>query len=410
MTSLRLTSPTPIALEYSVTRPTVLAYYFPSWHQDARNADWFGVDWNEWQLLADARPRFEGHRQPRVPAEGALDESDPAVFDRQIDLATCHGVDGFIFDFYWYDDGPYLDRALDQGFLRASRRDDVLFSLMWANHNLTNIFPSVDRDPEKPILKRGAIDRAAFDRMVDHVIETYFPLPGYLKIDGKPWFSVYEIGSLIEGLGGVAEAKAALESFDARAREAGFPGVHLDAIVWGFQFLPGGVTVDDPAALVTDLGFASAGSYVWIHHVEPGALPFPTSAWSAVEEAAFADYERYAESLRLPFSPNVTVGWDSSPRTNQDAEFIEGPYPWIPVYDPSPEEFERGLRRAVAFLEERPRDNPFVTINAWNEWTEGSYLLPDTVNGMAFLEAVDRVFGPSPARPKLPGTIDAVSA
>jgi len=94
-------------------RPKVLAYYFPSWHRDPRNAEWFGEGWTEWELLRRARPRFPGHRQPRVPVLGHQDDSDPATFDVQIPLAVEFGVDGFLFDFYWYEDGPYLERALD---------------------------------------------------------------------------------------------------------------------------------------------------------------------------------------------------------------------------------------------------------------------------------------------------------
>jgi hypothetical protein len=39
-------------------------------------------------------------------------------------------------------------------------------------------------------------------------------------------------------------------------------------------------------------------------------------------------------------------------------------------------------------------DQPkIMTINAWNEWTEGSYLEPDTVQGLGYLAAIRETFG-----------------
>jgi hypothetical protein len=46
-----------------------------------------------------------------------------------------------------------------------------------------------------------------------------------------------------------------------------------------------------------------------------------------------------------------------------------------------------------AFLDAHPNGPKIFTINAWNEWTEGSYLEPDTVHGLAYLEALRAVFG-----------------
>lgn len=375
-------------------RPTVLAYYFPGWHADPRTDAWFGKEWTEWNLLREAGPRFEGHRQPRVPASGYEDESEPDVSAKQIELARAHGIDGMLVDYYWYDDGGYLDGALDRGLLGAQNFEKIDFALMWANHELVDIFPTARRDGPPPRhLKAGAIDAEAFDRMTDHIVSQYFSRDNYLTVNGKPWFSVYEIGNLIRGLGGVAETAASLERFREKVIAAGHPGLHLDAVVWGFGVLPTAVQIEDPVSLIERLGFASTTSYVWMHHVDVDKFGFPVADAKALQDGAFEEYERLAEKLPVPFYPNVTVGWDSSPRTDQTVAFERGRYPFTPVWDQTPEEFHSGLVRAQRFLNVRPSEHPVITINAWNEWTEGSSLLPDTTHGFAFLEAVRDVFG-----------------
>ncbi|MDF2993515.1 MAG: hypothetical protein K0S37_4029 [Microbacterium sp.] len=373
-------------------RPTVLAYFFPDWQTDPRNDAWFGDGWTEWELVRQATPRFPGHRQPRVPALGELDDSDPEAMARQTELAYRSGVDGFVFDFYWYDDGPYLNRALDDGLLPADTPDDFRFGIMWANHELVDIFPSRHHRDRPEVLKAGRIDRGAFEAMATHVIDRYFSDERYLRIDGKPFFSVYEVGSLIEGLGGVRGARAALDWFREATVAAGHPGLHLDMVVWGFGVLPTAVTVQEPGQLIRALGADSATSYVWIHHTSVAHHPWPLGDWGDVERDAFEEYERYADTLPVPFHPNVSVGWDPSPRTDQSQPWRDGTYPWMTVWDATPEDFRRGLLRARSFLDAHPVASPLLTINAWNEWTEGSALLPDETHGERFLEQIREVF------------------
>ena len=67
-------------------------------------------------------------------------------------------------------------------------------------------------------------------------------------------------------------------------------------------------------------------------------------------------------------------------------------YPFTSVITGNtPEKFENALRLTKERLLADPKGPRILNINCWNEWTEGSYLEPDTVNGMGYLEAVKKV-------------------
>ncbi|MCZ7599306.1 MAG: glycoside hydrolase family 99-like domain-containing protein [Gammaproteobacteria bacterium] len=64
----------------------------------------------------------------------------------------------------------------------------------------------------------------------------------------------------------------------------------------------------------------------------------------------------------------------------------EYPYTWV-VTGNTPDRWRDLLREAAALS---PRA---LLLYAWNEWTEGGYLLPEERTGTAYLEAVREVFG-----------------
>ncbi len=364
------------------------AYYFPGYHPTPQNDARLGKGWTEWDLMRAAKPRFPDHFQPKVPLWGYQDESRPEVFEQKIAAAADHGLSAFIFDWYWHSTGPFLERALEQGFLKAKNRGRIRFALMWANHDWIDIFPAKAGRPSR-VIYPGKVNRKAFDQATDHVIAAYFSQPNYWKIDGKPYFSIYELMTFVQGLGGVEKTREALDGFRARTRAAGLPGIHLNAVAWGVK--PEGLA-KDPNELLERLGFDSVTSYCWIHHVYP--KQFPVTSYADWAKQAEAQWVPFRGEWKLPYYPNVSMGWDSSPRTTQSDRFEPTGYPYTPVIQGNtPAEFRKSLQRVKTFLDSRPSGPRIFTINAWNEWTEGSYLEPDAVHKMGYLEALRDVFG-----------------
>jgi hypothetical protein len=378
------------------TRISVACYYFGNYHPgDSRNTKQKGAEWSEWELVRAAKPRFPGHAQPKVPLWGYGDESDPKVMAQKIAAAADHGIEAFIFDWYFYDDGLFLEGAIDSGYLRAANNDRVRFALMWANHDWLDIHP-YKKGAAQPVLYPGRVTPATFEKVSSLLVERYFSHPSYWKIDGKPYFSIYDLSKLLESFGTVKDARAALDALRAKAVASGLAGVHLNAVVWGQAVLPGERVPVDPASLVRDLGFDSVTSYVWVHHVGLGRQQ------TEYEEARNA-YMRYWEEAEKAFGvayfPNVTMGWDPSPRCDQGDTFDNSGYPFTnTISGNTPERFRAALEMARDRLLADPKRPRVLNINCWNEWTEGSYLEPDTVYGMAYLEAVRAVFGAGPEK------------
>lgn len=373
----------------------IAVYYFPNYHPgDPRNGTIHGPGWSEWELVKRAGPRFPGHHQPRVPLWGYEDESDPAVMARKIDAAAAHGISAFLFDWYWYDDGPFLERGLEQGFLGAANNERLKFALMWANHDWTDIHPAKRREcqfHQPTLLYPGAVTAQTFDQIVETTIERYFKHPAYWTLDGAPYFSIYDLPMLVRSLGGMAATREALAAFRQKTKSAGFPDLHLNQVLWNVGLLPGETEIRNPGQTLRELGFDSFTSYVWIHHVP--LETFPQTPYAGVLERYLTYWQAITTQVDLPYFPNATMGWDSSPRTLQSDAFTNAGYPFMPALcDNTPEAFRKALQ-AIKDRMDAGGGPKILTVNAWNEWTEGSYLEPDTRFGMGYLEAIRDVFG-----------------
>lgn len=368
----------------------IAVYYFPDYHVDKRNEAYRGKNWTEWELVKKAKPRFEGHHQPKVPLWGYTDEANPIDMAQKIKAASTHGINAFIFDWYYYNNGPFLQRGLENGFMKAKNNNLMKFSLMWANHDWLDLHPSTHGKPQK-LMYPGKITPETWDKMTDYIITKYFKHPSYWKIDGCPYFSIYDLGNFLGSFGSQEAAVKAIADFRAKTKKAGFKDLNINAVVWGNTILPGEKTIISPEILIKNLGFNSVTDYVWIHHVLLNN--FPTNAYDSVKNVYFKYALNASEKFNVPYYPNVSMGWDSSPRTNQENSWGNFGYPYTPIIvGNTPGAFKNALIEAKDFMDNHLTKTKILTINSWNEWTEGSYLEPDTLNKFGYLEAIKQVF------------------
>jgi hypothetical protein len=368
----------------------VAAYVWPAYTGDEPRTRIFWPAGNgEWETVRrtnrEGADRYPGSSWPRRPRWGYCNEADPYVMEMQIDAAADHGVNVFIYDWYWYDGRPFLEQCLNDGYLKARNHDRVKFYLMWANHDVTHLWDRRIAHVDGNVIWRAAVDRREFETIARRLIERYFTHPAYYTIEGKPVFMIYDLNRLVSGLGGIERTADALAWWREQVAAAGLKGLHLQLTSWGAQHLNlSGVDAGaaaTPNETVRRLGFDSQTHYQMVHYT-PIDRDYAEIIPDMLEEWALMD-----ATYDIPYFPHVSIGWDNNPRFTTFRPGV--------VRNNPPAQVRRALERARAYVDEHPEQAPLVTINSWNEWTETSYLEPDDRHGYGYLEAVRDVFTPS---------------
>ncbi len=347
----------------------VAAYIWPSCHNDPMGEE---VLWpektGEWEVIKKGNPRFEGHYQPKVPLWGYELDDDPKVMEKWINAATDNGINTFIFDWYWFNNGPFLEGCLNNGFLKAANNKKMNFYIMWADHDVARNYWNVHRyKDDNARLWNGSIDWPNWKIVVKRVIDQYFKQSNYLQFDGKPVFSVFNLNNLIQTFGSPEEARKGLDYFSDEARKAGFKGVH-------FQVIASGEPRQEMLEQINVLGINSVTQYNWSSPIREDYLQWGEEAWDRIG--------KWDKVLDIPFFPNASIGYDDSPRFPD-----KGAQDLVHLHK-TPTAFAAYLQRAKDYCDQHPEQPKLITIYAMNEWVEGAYLLPDMKYGYAYLDAV----------------------
>jgi lipopolysaccharide biosynthesis protein len=338
----------------------LVAFYLPQFHAIPENDMWWGKGFTEWTNVRPAKPLFEGHYQPHIPADlGYYNLSEHDVMPRQIELAKAYGIEAFCFYYYWFGGKQLLDKPIRQ--ILANKDLKMPFCLCWANENWTRRWDGLDS--EILIQQQHSADD---DINFIQNLGAYMRDERYVRLEGKPLLLVYRPNLL-------PSAKDTAARWRDWCRENGIGEIYL-AYTQSFETVAPD-TFGFDAAIEFPPNNSSPTNItdtVVLHDVNFEGNVYD---WKSVMEKSY-HYQRPDYMLFRSACPM----WDNTPRKkNRASIFVNN----------TPEYYEQWLKNAIEYTLKNhyPRDKRLIFINAWNEWGEGAHLEPDAKNGYAYLRA-----------------------
>lgn len=293
-------------------------------------------------------------RENRKPYLGWYDEGNTEVVDWEIKWKVEHGI-GFELH-CWYRpnnavNNPIKDGVLDQniikGLFNARYSHKTKFAIMCVNEGacITNF-------------------KDFKDNIIPYWIEYFFKDSRYMKIDGKPLLSIYSKDNWIKMFGGNDEGSEAISLLRDEVKKAGFPGIVI--------FMEDRNADVSTLQAKKNLGVDACYSYTW-----------GTKDTKVQKEIMIAQSDS-AQSIGLPIIPSISMGWDREAWGVHDGGFV-------PVSDYK--ELAKWTKDVfIPTLPENSLGRKMVLLANWNEFGEGHFLMPSSLAGFGYVDALREVF------------------
>ena len=358
----------------------VIAIYLPQYHPIPENDLVWGKGFTEWVNVAQARPLFKGHYQPRIPRDlGFYDLRMPEIREAQANMARKAGIEGFMYWQYYFGKKKTLLQLPFEEVL-SSGKPDFPFCIGWANHSWQT--KTWKRDAS---LKEGKtmIMEQLYEgeqQFVDHFMYNLvaFKDKRYMTIDGKPIFVIWNPKDHSE------QISKMIEIWQGLSKKHGLNGIYFIGRQYMGDSVERIIKMGFDAVYQERIGNAmnNGEKYTLWYRIRSN---FQTRLGIQLGLNKHDFKKKYKllisdDSFQLNVIPTLIAGYDRSPRAGNKAQIL---------YNFTPEVWKLHLNDAIDHVKNKDDDHRIIFLKSWNEWGESNYIEPDIKYGTAFLDILE---------------------
>ncbi|HEP1839292.1 TPA: glycoside hydrolase family 99-like domain-containing protein [Streptococcus suis] len=355
----------------------IYAIYLPQFHQIPENDEWWGQGFTEWDNVKKAKKLFNRHQQPQVPLKGYYDLSKIDSLRIQKKLIDRAGIDGFCF-YHYYSNGKLLLEKPSENLLN-NLDINIKFFFSWANHDWRRTWYSFNNE----ILFRQEYGTDDQIRQHYEYLRSFFLDDRYQKYNNKPIFVIYR-SDLIPNFSQYKKI------WDDLAQKDGFDGIYFISTITGkgldksateydayFCFEPDSIISEQLPMLLKYYQSLRAKIVPRLNKILP---------WKMLRQVfRYENLMNISEKKEIDFQGKSYVQgafarWDNTPRHSFNGRIISSPN-------------DDYLKKVISKKLGNPDSQalPFIIVNSWNEWSEGSNIEPNIEDGYRILDIFNEV-------------------